>query len=116
MTASTETKRAEELSPARTAAALLRHYLGGQRGLMLLTVIALGTGLALNWSWLVAAGVAPLLLALAPCSAMCALDLCMNKMASKPGSGPEKSALPGVTSVPEATAAPMANEEARKVT
>jgi hypothetical protein len=116
MTASTETKRAEELSPARTATALLQHYFGGQRGLMLLTVIALGAGLALNWSWLAAAGVAPLLLALAPCAAMCALGLCMNKIASKPGSGPEKSVPPGVTSAPEATAAPMANEETRKVT
>jgi membrane protein DedA with SNARE-associated domain len=35
----------------------------------------LGAGLALNWSWPVAAGVAPLLVALAPCAAMCALGL-----------------------------------------
>jgi len=37
-------------------------------------------GLALNWSWLVAAGVAPILLAIAPCAVMCALGLCMNRL------------------------------------
>lgn len=109
MDASTETEKAEELSLARTAAASLRHYFGGRRGLILLTVIALIVGLALNWSWLVAAGVAPLLLALAPCAAMCALGLCRNKMASKPDSGPEKSVTPSMTSAMEATASPMAN-------
>ena len=96
MNASTETKKAEELSLTQTAAALLRHYLGGRRGLILLTVIALGAGLVLNWSWLVAIGVAPLILALLPCVAMCALGLCANKMmGNKSCSGsevPQKSA------------------------
>ena len=45
------------------------YYLGGRRGLILLTVVALGVGAALNWSWLVVIGVAPLLLAFAPCAA-----------------------------------------------
>ena len=35
-------------------------------------------GLALNWSWLVAVGAAPIILAFAPCAAMCALGLCMH--------------------------------------
>jgi hypothetical protein len=48
--------------------------------LALLAVAIVGTGLALNWSWLVAAGIAPMLLALAPCAAMCALGLCMRNM------------------------------------
>lgn len=38
----------------------------------------LGAGLVLNWGWLTAAGVAPILLSLAPCAAMCALGLCMR--------------------------------------
>jgi len=38
----------------------------------------LGAGLALNWGWLTAVGVAPILLSLAPCAAMCALGLCMR--------------------------------------
>ena len=86
MSASTETKKVDETSLTQSVVGLLRYYLGGRRGLILLTVTALGAGLVLNWSWLVAAGVAPLLLALAPCAAMCALGLCMNKMAGKPDS------------------------------
>ena len=40
--------------------------------------------LAWQWSWLVVLGVAPLLLSLAPCAAMCALGLCMHRMAGRP--------------------------------
>lgn len=46
-----------------------------------LTVAGIGivvAGLALNWSWLVAVGAAPLILSFGPCAAMCALGLCMN--------------------------------------
>jgi hypothetical protein len=44
-------------------------------------LLALGSavligGAALNWSWLVAVGLAPILLALAPCAMMCAVGLC----------------------------------------
>lgn len=83
MNATAETKKTGEMSLTESTVGLLRYYLGGRRGLILLTVIALGAGLVLNWNWLVAAGIAPLLLALAPCAAMCALGLCMNKMGSK---------------------------------
>jgi hypothetical protein len=38
-------------------------------------------GLAWQWSWLVAIGVAPLLLSAAPCIVMCALGLCMTSWA-----------------------------------
>lgn len=37
-------------------------------------------GLAMNWSWLVATGIAPILVAIAPCAVMCALGLCMNRL------------------------------------
>jgi hypothetical protein len=37
-------------------------------------------GAVLNWSWLVAVGIAPLLLTALPCIAMCGLGLCMNRM------------------------------------
>ncbi|MDQ2805289.1 MAG: hypothetical protein M3Y41_22395 [Pseudomonadota bacterium] len=36
-----------------------------------------------QWSWLVAIGVAPLLLSVAPCAAMCGLGLCMHHMGSR---------------------------------
>lgn len=61
----------------------LRYYLGGRRGLIALATIALATGLAFNWNWLVAAGIAPLLLTALPCLVMCALGLCMNRMAGR---------------------------------
>ena len=60
-----------------------RRYLTGWRGLLLLATIALSAGAALNWSWLVAAGIAPLLITALPCVAMCALGLCANKMMGK---------------------------------
>ncbi len=83
MNATTETKKTGEMSLAGSTVGLLRYYLGGRRGLILFTVMALGAGLFLGWGWLVAAGIAPLLLALAPCAAMCALGLCMSKMGGK---------------------------------
>jgi hypothetical protein len=48
--------------------------------------LVVAAGLALNWSWLVAIGVAPLLLTALPCVAMCALGLCMMP---KGGKSPE---------------------------
>jgi hypothetical protein len=34
--------------------------------------------MALNWGWLTAIGLAPVLVSLAPCAAMCGLGLCMK--------------------------------------
>jgi hypothetical protein len=70
----------------------IRYYAGGRRGLLLLTAVALVAGAALNWSWLVAAGIAPLLLTLAPCAVMCALGLCMNRMGGRSCSSEQTSA------------------------
>jgi hypothetical protein len=58
-------------------------------GRVLLGVLALGligAGLAWQWTWLVAIGVAPLLVSAAPCVAMCALGLCMHRMCNRTGS------------------------------
>lgn len=49
-----------------------------RRGWVLLATIPVGMGLFLNWGWLTAVGLAPILLSLAPCAAMCALGLCMK--------------------------------------
>ena len=62
----------------------VRPYLGGRRGFAVLAVLLLVAGLVLNWGWLVAAGVAPLLLAFLPCAAMCAPGLCMNHATKRP--------------------------------
>jgi hypothetical protein len=64
---------------ARDFGQVTRRYLTGWRGLILLAIVALAAGLVLSWSWLVAAGIAPLLISMLPCVAMCALGLCMNR-------------------------------------
>ena len=58
---------------------LTRHYLGNWRAIVVLASAATAVGLAFNWNWLVAAGIAPVLLSVLPCVAMCALGLCMHK-------------------------------------
>lgn len=55
-----------------------------------LGAVALIGGAALNWSWLVAAGVLPILFAALPCVAMCALHLCMRNN----GKGESQNAKP----------------------
>jgi len=47
--------------------------------------VVLVAAAALNWSWLVAAGIASILLSILPCLVMCGLGLCMHKMMN--GSG-----------------------------
>jgi hypothetical protein len=57
-----------------------RYYLGSRRAILLLATIAIVAGIALNWSWLVATGIAPILLTALPCLIMCGLGLCMNRL------------------------------------
>ncbi len=56
----------------------VRYYLGGRIGLVAVAAAALGLGAYYNWGWLVAVGLAPIILAALPCAAMCALGLCMG--------------------------------------
>ena len=60
----------------------------GRRRLLLggVAFALLVAGFAWQWSWLVAIGVAPVLISAAPCLAMCALGLCMHRMGSRAGS------------------------------
>lgn len=67
----------------RKVLSAVRGNLGGRRGLLVLAAVALVGGLAFNWNWLVAVGVAPLLMAVLPCVAMCGLGLCMNRMTGR---------------------------------
>lgn len=55
-----------------------RRLVVGAAALGLITAAA-----AWQWSWLVAAGIAPLLLSAAPCAVMCGLGLCMGRMGSR---------------------------------
>lgn len=57
--------------------ACLPTWLRGRWGVILgASALAIG-GAALGWPWLVAIGIAPILLSILPCAVMCALGLCM---------------------------------------
>jgi hypothetical protein len=62
--------------------------------LILAALLLAAAGIYLGLDWLVAAGIAPVLVALAPCAAMCALGLCMNKMGGKSCSNTSKDETP----------------------
>jgi hypothetical protein len=65
---------------------VLRGFARDRRVLIVAGVLALVLGAAFNWSWLIAVGAAPVLLAVLPCAAMCALGLCaMSMNGSSPG-------------------------------
>lgn len=82
MTESNPTRN-PDTSLTRDILDIARHYLGGRRGIIVLGVVAVVAGLAFNWSWLVAAGILPVLLTALPCVAMCALGLCMHRMGGR---------------------------------
>jgi hypothetical protein len=58
-----------------------------------IAALAVALGLAFNWRWLTVIGVAPILVSMLPCVAMCALGLCMSK--AKGGSCHASSVEPG---------------------
>ena len=69
-------------------------WLGRRRALLVATAAVAVPALWLGWPWLLAAGLAPLLLSLAPCLIMCALGLCVMKSCSKQGAPGSASAAP----------------------
>ena len=72
-----------------------------RRGLILAGLGIVAAGLALGWNWLSAIGVAPLILSLAPCAAMCALGVCVVAQATAPRpkqDSAETTKLPGAGS------------------
>jgi hypothetical protein len=95
MATAIDTKDAKQLPQWQSTPALLRRYATNRKVLVVGALLMVGGGLALNWSWLVAAGVAPIILALAPCAAMCALGVCMSRMGDKSCSGSKGDRAPG---------------------
>jgi len=76
---------------------LARHRIGRRGTWLVLAIVPFGLGAYFNWQWLVAAGIAPLLVAVAPCLAMCALGLCMHRgksRSSQPGAHGPVNAVP----------------------
>ena len=72
------------ISSARAMPSTLRSVLGNRFALLGIAGAVLGLGAYSSWDWLVAAGLAPLILSVAPCAAMCALGLCTMGGKSKP--------------------------------
>ena len=112
MTTSDSTRPVQN-SLAKDLYSAARYYLGNRFGLLAIAALVLGLGAYSSWGWLVAVGIAPLLLTFAPCAAMCALGLCSMGGKSKsptdvvsPGSieGPE-------TKLPLSLAAPGADQD-----
>lgn len=85
----------------------VRYHLRGRRGLIFAAIVLGGPALWVGWPWLVVAGIAPLLLALAPCAVMCALGLCTMKSCSKPKSGSTQTSS---SSLPKEDAASLKSE------
>lgn len=76
------TKRTAAIATPRIPLFLRMPWLSKRRIVLLAGLGTLAAGLALNWGWLTAAGIAPVLLSLLPCAAMCALGLCMRRGAN----------------------------------
>jgi hypothetical protein len=114
VSATTQTTNAGGHRPtlAQIGGGLIRRYLSGRRRWIALAVGILAAGTWLNWGWLVAAGVAPLIVAFAPCAAMCALGLCMSRMGGRSCSNDAKTGAGAAsepnTDVPNSEAKPAA--------
>ncbi len=87
--------RGTSVSLAQGAVNAIWPYVSGRRGMIVLAIGIAGAGMAMNWGWLVAVGMAPILLALLPCAAMCALGMCMKKGGGKSCSSGNKTPTEG---------------------
>jgi hypothetical protein len=75
---------------------VVRSWLRDRRVLAVAGLVIGGSGLALGWGWLTAIGIAPLIVAAAPCLLMCGLGLCMMGRGHQAGSAkPETASEPG---------------------
>ena len=79
-----------------SAGARVRSWLRSPRGLLLIGIAVIAAGLALGWNWVVAIGLAPIVLAVAPCALMCALGMCMMGMGRGKSAGSTTVAAPTI--------------------
>jgi hypothetical protein len=90
----------DEGSRARPVLGTARYYLGNRWTLIALGVVAIAFGLAFGgWAWLVAAGLAPIILSTLPCLIMCGLGVCFM---CRPGN--KESASPSVDAATSSSA------------
>ena len=82
-------------TPEKTASSRLPVWATRNRLMMAGGAIVVG-GLTLNWGWLTAIGVAPILLAMAPCGIMCALGVCAMGLQRRPAAPTDTPKNPSV--------------------
>lgn len=85
----TASPSAHAVAPPQRVQAFLRHWLSGRRGRIIGGIVIVAAGLALGWNWLTAIGVAPIILSLAPCAAMCAIGACAMMKRNSSGTKPD---------------------------
>jgi len=88
-----------ERSLGRDALYAVRYYLGNRWTLLALGAFAVVLGLTFGgWGWLVAAGLAPVILSTLPCLVMCGLGACMMCRSGKKESASPPGAVDAATS------------------
>lgn len=96
-----------ERSLGRDALYVARYYLGNRWTLLALGALAVVLGFTFGgWGWLVAAGLAPVILSTLPCLVICGLGACMMCRTGKK----ESASPPGAV---DAAAPPSALETAK---
>ena len=90
----------------------VRAWLTSPRGLVLVGIAVIAVGLALGWNWVVALGLAPIVLALAPCALMCALGMCMMGMGRSKST--DSTAVPAPTIPDPVRAIPEADDVSQR--
>jgi hypothetical protein len=77
----TETGEPAPLLRTERATSTILNAIGARpRTILVAAALAIvAVGIAMNWSALVAAGIAPLIISALPCAVMCALGLCMSR-------------------------------------
>ena len=104
--------RTDQNSLTSNVSSVVRSILGNRFGLLAVAAGVIVLGAYSSWGWLVAAGLAPLLLSLAPCAAMCALGMCAmgaKKTTTQDGAMPGRIEGPDAKS-PHYLAAPGATD------
>lgn len=88
-----------EGSLGRDALYAARHYLANRWTLLALGALAVVLGLTFGgWGWLVAAGLAPVILSTLPCLIMCGFGVCMMCRSGKKESATPPGAVDAATS------------------
>ena len=75
--------KASETLPSPEPLNGVHSWLSGRRGLIVAAIALAIPAIWLGWPWLLAAGLVPILISLAPCLIMCGLGFCMMRSCSK---------------------------------